>query len=61
MSGSPDNPLLREQRFLADAGDAAVARLLERESRLPKLPDPRPYVKLPPRGLGIEVGLKGTF
>lgn len=61
MSESPDNPLLREQRFFATAGDAAVAKLLEKESRRPKLPNPRPYVKLPPRGTGIEVGLKGAF
>lgn len=58
-----DNPLLREQKFFADAGDGAAARFLEKEGFRPKPPDPCPYVSLngPGGEPGFEIGLKGTF
>lgn len=55
-----DNPLLREQKFFADAGDEAAARFLEKEGFRPKPPDPCPYVRITERK-GIEIGVTGTF
>lgn len=58
-----DNPLLKERKFFADAGDEAAARFLEKEGFMPKVPDPCPYISLKGPGgePGIEIGVKGTF
>ena len=60
---SISNPVFREQRLYAEAGDKVAAEFLKKEEFEIKLPDLRPYVSLecPDGRRGIEVGLKGTF
>lgn len=60
---SISNPMFREQRLYAGAGDKVAAEFLKKGEFEIKLPDLRPYVSLkcPDGRRGIEFGLKGTF
>lgn len=66
MSGD-DNPLLKRKPRKPTEAEILAWRELSRAPGLPwgRLPDPRPYVKVGSpsgaHGLGMEIGMKGTF
>ena len=63
MSDPSDNPLLKREPRKHTEAELLVWRELSRDpTEFWKIPcDPYPYVKLAPRGFGVEVGVKGTF
>lgn len=63
MCESYHNPLLKRKSAPPTDAELDAWRELSRDpTEFWKIPcNPRPYVRLTPRGRGIEVGIKGAF